>query len=66
MEDKDIELAYRIGFLDGLESYAWMKDGVLYVGTTGKSLRQAKNEIDKTWNFRPSAHSIMKGRRWRK
>jgi hypothetical protein len=38
-------------FYDGMHSgvymYAWMKDGVYYVGTTGRTLKEANAEIEK-------------------
>jgi hypothetical protein len=39
--------AYYQGVLDGLWRYAWMKDGTYYVGTTGKTLREAKDDVEK-------------------
>ncbi len=44
---------YKQGFIDGLTCYAWWKDGVQYVGTTGKTLKEAIAEIEKSWNFNP-------------
>lgn len=38
--------AYFTGVKDGIWKYAWMKDGVYYVGTTGKTLKEAYAEID--------------------
>jgi len=32
---------YERGYLDGLEIYCWYKDGVRYVGTTGRTLNAA-------------------------
>jgi len=45
--------AYRTGFLDGLETFAWMKDGVMYVGTTGTKLADAKERLGTCWNYHP-------------
>ena len=39
--------AYHEGLREGLEMYAHWKDGVQYVGTCGKTLKQAIAEIDK-------------------
>ena len=36
-----LQEAYVRGLCDGLAAYAHMKDGTYYVGTTGKTLRQA-------------------------
>lgn len=44
---------YKRGFMDGLEAYAHMKDGVSYVGTTGRALKQAQEQVEKTWNYNP-------------
>jgi len=44
---------YKQGFIDGLSCYAWWKDGVQYVGTTGKTLKEAIEEVEKSWNFIP-------------
>jgi predicted RNase H-like HicB family nuclease len=46
-----MEFQYKRGFEDGLRSYAHWKDGVQYVGTTGKTLEQAIKEMENTWNF---------------
>lgn len=35
---------YLEGFLAGVELYAWWKDGVQYVGTTGQTLEAATRE----------------------
>jgi hypothetical protein len=35
------------GVLEGITMYAWWKDGVQYVGTTGKTLEKAIEEINK-------------------
>ena len=38
--------AYYAGLVDGVYMYAWWKDGVQYVGTTGKTWRQALAEME--------------------
>ncbi len=35
---------YKDGYRDGLIAYAWWKDGVQYVGTRGKTLKDALKE----------------------
>lgn len=40
------ERAYFRGVRDGIQRFAYWKDGVQYVGTTGRSLRQALDEVD--------------------
>lgn len=39
--------AYRAGMKKGIWLYAWWKDGVQYVGTSGRTLKQALEEVDK-------------------
>jgi hypothetical protein len=39
--------AYHEGLREGLEMYAHWRDGVQYVGTCGKTLKQALEEINK-------------------
>lgn len=38
--------AYFRGVRDGVQRFAWWKDGVQRVGTTGRTLRQALDEVD--------------------
>lgn len=38
--------AYHQGLREGVEMYAHWKDGVQYVGTTGRTLKQALDTID--------------------
>jgi hypothetical protein len=35
------------GIREGITMYAWWKDGVQYVGTTGKTLAKALEDINK-------------------
>lgn len=46
-------LAYRKGFLDGLAAYAWSKSGQQFVGTCGMTLKEAIENVEKTWNYKP-------------
>lgn len=52
----DVETAmavrYLDGFRDGLAAFAHMRDGVSYVGTTGMTLREALDKVDRgeIWN----------------
>jgi len=34
------------GMRQGITLYAWWKDGTQYVGTTGRTLKQALEEVD--------------------
>ena len=38
--------AYYDGLREGVHMYAYMKDGVYYVGTTGRTLKQAFADIE--------------------
>jgi len=38
--------AYYDGLREGVWRFAYMKDGVYYVGTTGKTLKEAQAEIE--------------------
>ena len=33
------------GMLAGLEAFAWIKDGIYYVGNCGTTLKSAKDEV---------------------
>lgn len=44
--------AYKQGFIDGLTAYAHNKDGTQHVGTTGKTLKDAIDQVEQTWNFK--------------
>ena len=52
---RDLDLTdYQRGVIDGMYRYAWMKDGVYYVGTTGTTLdaaieRVLAEEIEPAW-----------------
>lgn len=48
-----IREAYRLGYLHGITAHAHMKDGITYVGTTGRSLALAKAQHESTWNYSP-------------
>jgi hypothetical protein len=47
---------YDRGFRDGLAAYAWWKDGVQYVGTTGTTLVEALEKVKETWNYEPERY----------
>ena len=42
------EEGYRNGLKRGLWIFAWWKDGVQYVGTVGKTLKEALKEVDES------------------
>lgn len=46
MDKKLLNEAYYNGIRDGIRQYAWWRDGVQYVGTTGTSLKDALKDID--------------------
>ena len=45
MTEKELK-AYFTCVKDGIWQYAWMKDGVYYVGTTGKTLQDAYKDVE--------------------
>jgi len=40
------EISFKAGMKKGIWLYAWWKDGVQYVGTTGRTLAEALKEVD--------------------
>lgn len=44
--------AYDLGYRNGLEAYAYWRDGIEYVGTNGRTLDQAIAERKATWNYK--------------
>lgn len=46
MDKKLLNEAYYNGIRDGIKQYAWWRDGVQYVGTTGNTLKDALKDID--------------------
>ena len=42
---------YKKGFIDGMKCFAHWKNGVEYVGTSGKLLKDAIDEIEILWNY---------------
>jgi len=45
--DGCVVAGYKKGYLKALESYAWWKDGVQYVGCGVKTLKQAIDDFNK-------------------
>lgn len=45
--------AYKQGFIDGLTAFAWWKDGVEYLGTSGTRLKDTIANVEKVFSFRP-------------
>lgn len=43
--------AYKKGFIDALTAYAHWKDGVEYVGTSGKTLKEAIEKVEETFSY---------------
>lgn len=54
-KNKDLlkEQDYKKGFLDGIECFAWWKDGEQLVGTTGITLEEAKSDLFHLWTYNP-------------
>lgn len=52
--DLDVEnpsdMAYWAGVSAGMQRFAWWKDGVMYVGTSGTTLKEARRDMDKEAN----------------
>lgn len=46
MTEREAFVAYYEGVEEGVHRYAYWKDGVQYVGTTGKTLEQAYKDIE--------------------
>jgi len=42
---------YTKGFIDGIKAFAYMKNGAYYVGTNGKTLEEAIEDVRKTWDY---------------
>jgi len=42
---------YTEGFIDGMTCFAWWKDGIQYVGTTGTTLNEAIKNVQEMWNY---------------
>lgn len=52
-EMDEVEMAYYVGFIAGLQAYAHWKDGQQFVGTTGRPLQEAVQKAQETWNYNP-------------
>lgn len=48
-------IAYREGYLYALWTFAHWKDGITYVGSTGKTYNQARLEFDRIYEDKLSA-----------
>jgi len=49
---KGLQNTYKLGFIDGLRCFAHWKDGVEYVGTCGKTLKEAIAEVETLGTYR--------------
>ena len=58
MTKRDEIQTYYSGMASGIYKYAHWKDGVQYVGTTGKTLKQALDELQIECEQQLSEHSI--------
>ena len=38
--------AYYMGLREGVQRFSWWRDGVQYIGTTGRTLKEAIADID--------------------
>ena len=46
-----MKASYKRGFYNGVEAYAWWKDGKQRVGTTGTTFKEAVKKIDNEEHF---------------
>lgn len=46
METQQEIKCYYEGVRKGIYEYAWMRDGTIYVGTTGRTLKEALADVD--------------------
>ena len=44
--EKQAEISFKAGLKHGIWLFAWWKDGVQHVGTSGKTLQEAYKELD--------------------
>ena len=55
-----IESVYKKGFREGINAYSHMNNGVYYVGSVGKTLKEATIEIEETYNyFPPTTNQVL-------
>lgn len=48
-----IQEAYKQGFIDALRAFAWWKDGIQYVGTGAKTLKDAVSNVEQIFSYTP-------------
>ncbi len=58
MTDNEIR-AYKQGYRDGIEAYAWWKDGEQQVGTSGRTLKDARMNVEASWNYAPRRSELI-------
>ena len=46
LETLDYYDGFYAGMKEGIRLYAWWKDGIQYVGSTGRTLKEALDEVD--------------------
>ena len=52
MADRIRKDIYRQGFIDGLTTFSWWKDGVQYVGTSQTLLKEVVEDLEGCWNYK--------------
>lgn len=52
MIQEDLQAIYKQGFIDGMTNFAWWKDGVQFVGTCGKTLKEAIEGIEQLSTYK--------------
>jgi len=54
--DNQAEISFKAGKQEGIKEgitlYAWWKDGVQYVGTCGRTLKEALADVNKEWGIK--------------
>jgi hypothetical protein len=53
---------YYDGVLEGLFRYAWMKDGVYYVGSCGSTLKEAQSDVENERAADKGSHGQQSGK----
>lgn len=51
VQEAAVKAAYDQGFIDGLSCFAWWRDGVQYVGTSGTRLQDAVDTRRSLFNY---------------
>lgn len=58
-----MSVEYHRGFKDGIRCFAWWKDGVQMVGTTGMTLATALEQLEELYGYNPPLTSTATNER---